>query len=96
VAASGLSPYVSPLFIAQDPNFYWPLITDHGCIRAALEFVAPYIDWDEKIGTVKGKVLEQVPAVDGSRHGKYLRRCGNSFCTNLEDYKANDFLFCSR
>ena len=74
MAASGLSPYVSPLFIAQDPNFYWPLITDHGCIRAALEFVAPYIDWDEKIGTVKGKRVfstdNHTLAIKGERRDK--------------------------
>jgi hypothetical protein len=96
LAASGVKPYCMPLFIAQDPNFYWPLIADHGCIRAALEFVAPHIDWDEKNGTVKEKIHEQVPIVKGSRPGKCLRKCGSTFCTVLEKYTENGFKLCAR
>jgi hypothetical protein len=89
--------YVSPLFIAQDPNFLYPLIYDHGSIRAALEFVAPHIDWNENIGPVKENVLEQVPLIPGCQPGKFLRKCGNGFCTNLEKYKTGSFfLYCSR
>jgi hypothetical protein len=95
IAASGFFPYVTPLFIAQDPNFYWPLIADHGCVRGALEFVAPHIDWDNKIGIVKENILEQCPVIPNCRPGKYLRKCGNSFCNNLEEYRKKDFQFCS-
>ena len=96
IAASGISPYVAPLFIAQDPNFYWPLIADHGSIRAALEFVAPHIDWNEKVGAAKDKVVDQTPVLKGSRPGSCLVKCGNSFCTNLEDYKARNILLCEK
>jgi hypothetical protein len=96
LVASGLFVYVSPLFIAQDPNFLYPLIYDHGSIRAALEFVAPHIDWNENIGPVKENVLEQVPLIPGCQPGKFLRKCGNGFCTNLEKYKTGSFQYCSR
>ncbi len=95
IAASGMSPYAAPFFIAQDPNFFYPLIADHGCIRAALEYVAPHIDWDVHVGPIKYNEKEQVPVLPGFRPGKYLRKCGNSFCSNLEDYKAKGFLSCS-
>jgi len=94
LAANGISAYCSPLFIAQDPNFFWPLIADHGCIRAALEFVAPHIKWDEKIGVVKQKICKQAPVMYGSRPGKCFRKCGNDFCTNLENYKSTKFSSC--
>ena len=41
-----------PLFVAQDPNFVWPLIEYHGTIRAALEYVAPYEDWDSRLAII--------------------------------------------
>ena len=88
IAASGMSPYAAPFFVAQDPNFFYPLIADHGCIRAALEYVAPHIDWDEHVGPVKHNEKEQIPVLPGFRPGQYLRKCGNPFCSKLEDYKA--------
>lgn len=96
LAASGMSPYVHPLFIAQDPNFLWPLIYDHGSVRAALEFVAPHIDWDVRMGPVKENVVEQHPVIPDCQPGKYLRKCGNGFCGNLENYKSKSFMYCSR
>lgn len=95
ITASGMSPYVTPFFIAQDPNFFYPLIADHGCIRAALEYVAPHVDWDDHLGPVKYNEKEQEPMVSGSRPGKFIRKCGNPFCNNLEDYREKGFLACS-
>ena len=86
---------MAPLFIAQDPNFLWPLIADHGSIHAALEFVAPYIDWNETVGPVKYNSQQQVPVIPGCQPGKYLMKCRNSFCNNLEDYKAKTFSMCN-
>lgn len=96
LAASGMSSYVFPIFVAQDPNFLWPLIGDHGSIRAAVEFVAPHIDWNDKIGPAKENVLKQVPVIPDCRPGKYLRKCGNGFCNNLEHYRSNTFMCCTR
>ena len=96
LAASGMPSYVSPFYIAQDPNFLWPLIADHGSIRAAVEFVAPHIDWNDKIGPAKVNEQKQDPVIPGCRPGKYLRKCGNVFCNNLEHYKAETFQYCSR
>lgn len=95
IAASGEAAYAAPLFIAQDPNFFWPLIADHGSIRAALEFVAPHIDWDEKLGVVKQNNFEQIPVIPSCRPGTVFRKCGSSFCNNLEDCKAKGFLYCT-
>lgn len=89
IAASGMSPYTAPLFIAQDPNFFYPLILDHGSIRAALEYVSPHIDWDGRVGPVKYNMKEQVPLLPGFRPGQYARKCGNPFCIELGDYKTN-------
>jgi len=94
LVASGMSPYCAPLFIAQDPNFYWPLIANHGSIRAALEFVAPHMDWNQKLGPAKEKLSEQEPLVKNTRPGKCLRKCGNPLCTNLEKYSANRYSTC--
>ena len=94
-ASSGFTAYATPLFIAQDPNLFWPLIADHGCIRAALEFVAPHRDWGDKIGPVKENTSEQYPVIPSCRPGKYLRKCGNSFCNNLEEYSKYDFFSCT-
>jgi hypothetical protein len=95
LAASGMPSYVSPIFVAQDPNFLWPLIADHGSIRAAVEFVAPHIDWNDKIGAAKENAQEQIPVIPDCRPGKYLRKCGNGFCNNLELYKSETFQYCS-
>jgi len=96
IAASGVSAhvYAVPRFVAQDPNFFWPLIFDHGCIRAALEFVAPHIDWNEKIGVPKHKIVNQFPLLERSNPGQFIKKCGSSFCTRLQDYKAKGFLTC--
>jgi len=96
LAASGMPSYVSPLFIAQDPNFLWPIIADHGSVRAAVEFVAPHVDWNHKIGAVKENEQVQAPIIPGCRPGKYLRKCGNGFCSNLEHYRSETFQYCSR
>lgn len=90
-----MSPYAYPLFIAQDPNFFWSLIYDHGCIRAALEFVAPHIDWDERIGPVKENIIAKIPIIPGCKPGDYMRKCGNNFCSNLELYSSKDFQKCA-
>jgi len=91
-----------PLLVAQDPNFFWPLIDAHRCVRAALEYVAPHVDWNKwnkRLGPVKDP-LEQLPICQATgTHtvgpGKYLRRCGNDFCNNLEPDKSRGrFLTC--
>jgi hypothetical protein len=66
---------VHPLFVAQDPNLFWSLVLNHGSIRAALEYVAPHVDWDKKVGRVKSP-LEQVPIIRrvGWTHSS-LKRC---------------------
>ncbi|KAL7532298.1 hypothetical protein ACHAXR_004548 [Thalassiosira sp. AJA248-18] len=96
LAASGISAYVAPIFIAQDPNLYWPLIADHGCIRAALEFVAPHIDWDARISSVKDPIISDCqPIISDCQPGQCLHKCGHNLCTNLEAYKAKKFRVCS-
>jgi hypothetical protein len=74
---------VHPLFVAQDPNLFWSLVFNHGCIRAALEYVAPHVDWDKKVGRVKSP-LEQVPIISEGRPGRILLKCGNEICLELE------------
>jgi len=96
LAASGMPSYVSPIFIAQDPNFLWPIVADHGSVRAAVEFVAPHMDWREKIGVAKENEQEQDPVIPGCRPGKFLRKCGNGFCNNLEHHRSEMFQYCSR
>eukprot|EP00986_Skeletonema_menzelii_P004699 scaffold1633_cov147-Skeletonema_menzelii.AAC.16 len=96
LAASSMPSYVSPIFIAQDPNFLWPLIADHGSVRAAVEFVAPHVDWKDKIGDAKENEQKQDPIIPGCRPGKYLRKCGSGFCNNLEHYRSETFQYCSR
>eukprot|EP00956_Cyclotella_meneghiniana_P010015 scaffold13816_cov23-Cyclotella_meneghiniana.AAC.1 len=95
LAESGFSSYVAPLFIAQDPNFIWPLIADHGSVRAALEHVAPYTDWNAVIGQVRANICEQNP-IEECSPGSYLRKCGNRFCTKFESYSDNMFSFCDK
>lgn len=72
-----------PLFVAQDPNFLWPLVTYHGTVRAALEYVAPHIDWNERLGNVK-PVVERLEIAAGAGAGTLVTRCGNGLCTKLE------------
>ena len=85
-----------PIFVAQDPNLFWPLILSHGSIRAALEFVAPHVDWEEKLGSVRA-VPEQVPIVPDTEPGKIMRRCGNDVCLKLEPVRGDGkFKTCSR
>jgi hypothetical protein len=87
---------VHPLFVAQDPNLFWSLILNHGCIRAALEYVAPHVDWDNKVGRVKAP-LEQVPIISEGRAGGILLKCGNEMCLKLErDWSNYTFQKCSR
>ena len=86
--------YFNPLFVAQDPNFFWPLIADHGSIRAAFEFVAPHVDWNAKLGIVKPPPI-QIPIVPGTTPGKHLRKCGNDFCNKVEKFGKSTFFECS-
>jgi hypothetical protein len=89
---------VHPLFVAQDPNMFWTLVFYHGCIRAALEYVAPHVDWDEKVGRVKAP-LEQDPIITESRirPGSILRKCGNDICLKIErDGSKGVFSVCGR
>jgi hypothetical protein len=87
---------VHPLFVAQDPNFFWSLVFNHGSIRAALEYVAPHVDWDKKVGRVKSP-LEQVPIISEGRPGHILLKCGNEMCLKLErDGSKVTFEKCSR
>lgn len=80
--------FAHPLFIAQDPNLFWPLIYDHGCIRAALEHVAPHVDWVGKLGPLH-PVADAAPFLPGIEPGAVLRRCGNESCLRFErDEKA--------
>ena len=76
--------FAYPLFIAQDPNLYWPLIYDHGCLRAAMAHVAPHIDWVERLGPIIPPPLPS-PVVPGiTTPGTLLRRCGNEACLRVE------------
>jgi hypothetical protein len=87
---------VHPLFVAQDPNLFWLLVLSHGCIRSALEHVAPHVDWDKKVGPVKSP-LEQAPIISEVRPGSILRKCGNDICINLErNGSKGTFSMCAR
>jgi hypothetical protein len=72
-----------PLFIAQDPNLFWPLISYHGTIRAALEYVAPHVDWKARLGAI-AMAPEQQPIVEEAEPGTMLFRCGNELCMAME------------
>lgn len=74
-----------PLFVAQDPNFLWPLITYHGTVRAALEYVAPHIDWNLRLG-VPSAIGERNGIVQDAGPGKVLYRCSNGLCTKLKPH----------
>jgi hypothetical protein len=41
-----------PLFVAQDPDLFWPIISYHGTVRAALEYVAPHVNWNARLGKI--------------------------------------------
>jgi len=94
LVASDISAYCSPLFIAQDPNFFWPLIAEHGSIRSALEFVAPHRNWDEILGPKQHNLCEKYPIVPSFDDNVFIK-CGNGFCFMLQPSKSNSFLKCS-
>ena len=75
-----------PCFIAQDPNLIWPSLLFYGSIRAALEHVAPGVDWvgepiwhlgPSQPGTPKP------PLVEGTEPGEVVYRCGSDICCKL-------------
>ena len=89
-----------PLFVAQDPNFFWILILYHGCIRAALEYVAPHVDWNARLGPAK-PALEREPIIAMKNRtikpGDILIKCGNDVCLKLEPEKCSgSFKVCGR
>jgi len=87
-----------PLFVAQDPNFFWPLILYHGTVHAALEFVAPDLDWNARLGAVQPP-LKRLPIVLGNtlEPGTVLSKCGNDICLNLQAGKeSGGFKRCSQ
>lgn len=94
IAAADNDVYTSPLFLAQDPNLFWPLIFDHGCIRAALEFVAPHMDWNKKLGSIKPP-RPQIPLVVGANPGCHFEKCGNDLCTSVIAHKSKQFQYCT-
>lgn len=93
------TPIATPLFAAQDPNLFWPLVCHHGSIRAALEHVAPHVSWTDSLGPAKFTVPDPSPIVASEHYdvgpGCMLRKCGNNLCFQLEpDRKKGDFLAC--
>lgn len=89
-----------PTFVAQDPNLFWPTIYYHGTVRAALEYVAPYIDWTERLGPVKAVpserrivLLDQESAV---YPGQRLVQCGDDFCHHFALEETGSFSSCSQ
>lgn len=83
-----------PLFIAQDPNLLWPAVYHHGSVRAALAFVAPYVDWGQRLMPMHSPPeAEPLLACDG-----VARRCGADACLSLQSLhgeKEERFLKCS-
>ncbi|KAL3913708.1 MAG: hypothetical protein SGARI_000520, partial [Bacillariaceae sp.] len=76
-----------PIFVAQDPNLFWPLIHYHGSVRAALEYVAPHEDWDSLLGGIKSPP-ESLPLLDEISGDSILpddsvTKCGSDLCFKL-------------
>jgi len=95
------TPIATPLFVAQDPKLYWPLIFHHGSIRAALEHVAPHVVWMTELGPVKATIQDPIPVVTSKHYDdgpkRVLRKCGNNLCLKMEPDKGlGDFLLCGR
>jgi MYND finger len=101
-----------PLFVAQDPNFFWPLIYNHGSIRAALEYVAPHVDWNVELGPIRAPLPDAgfgilKPSDESANDddedqpeifaGDLLRACGNDLCLNLEPNRSKgSFSICAK
>ena len=95
------TPIATPLFVAQDPNLYWPIIFHHGSVRAALEHVAPHVDWTEELGPAHTVLPDPIPVETSKFYdvapNEILRKCGNPSCLKLEpDRSQGSFQRCSR
>ena len=84
VASTELDSIAHPLFVAQDPNLLWPLIFDHGSVRAALECVAPHVDWNERLGPRRPPPPATPLAGGAAVPGAEFLRCGADACLNVE------------
>ena len=92
---SGRPEIANPLFVAQDANFFWPVIWYHGSVHAAFKFVAPQLDWHARLkpfsdGQLQAEPLLSVPP------GTLLQRCGADSCTSLEPAGAKTFQKCGK
>jgi len=84
--------FAHPCFIAQDPTLIWPVLLYYGSIRAALQHVAPNLDW-----TFLGNIEVPSPSYTSSLHsfcenavpGSLVYRCGSDVCCNLSATKNN-------
>ena len=86
-----------PCFIAQDPNLIWPTLLFYGSVRAALEHVAPKVDWVGSPMWHLGPSLPgtpKPPLVPGAKPGDIVYRCGSDICCNL--YRKKLKSLCAR
>eukprot|EP00026_Physarum_polycephalum_P003597 Phypoly_transcript_03610.p1 GENE.Phypoly_transcript_03610~~Phypoly_transcript_03610.p1 ORF type:complete len:538 (+),score=64.14 Phypoly_transcript_03610:492-2105(+) len=91
--------FLHPLFLAQDPNLFWPIYANCGSIFSALTKIFATVNWGEKMGTQFTPNLgfsaaeKWVPEI---MKGKESIRCGNPPCTELENSAIAKFPFCSK
>ena len=83
--------FAHPLFIASDPNLYYPCVWYHGSVRAALEHVAPSVDWAARLGPRRGQARAPASRREYDfRGGPLQRRCGAVDCLRIECAESCD------
>jgi hypothetical protein len=72
-----------PLWVAQDPMFFWNIIAHFGSVRAAVESCAPQKKWDSIFGP-RGTTPMKLPPIAADAFPPNVRKCFISKCTAPE------------
>lgn len=96
-AMSDMPALAHPIFIAADPNLFWPCIFYHGSVRAALAHVAPHENWTVRLGEANAPLPpEPVHQAVTDDPEVVLSRCGADGCINLQAASEKKFAQCNR
>ena len=101
LAATSDTSLAHPVFIAADPNLFWPCIFYHGSVRAALGHVAPHVDWTARFGEPRAvpppEPLHSAVAIESPNESDVvLTRCGADACLKVQCASEKIFHECAQ
>ena len=91
--------YSHPVFLAMDPNIFWPIIWHYGSIRTALLAAAPQLPWASLLPSSSKPSSKAPPPSSSSVYGPFgelVLKCGEESCHKLESLGTKKFSKCGK